>query len=44
MKRTTRFKKYILAGEIIVLPVVHDALCARIAEQSGFNAIALPAM
>jgi methylisocitrate lyase len=39
MKKTTRFKKYILADEILVLPVVHDALCARIAEESGFNAI-----
>jgi len=39
MKKTTRFKKYILADEILVLPVVHDALCARIAEELGFNAI-----
>lgn len=39
MKRTTLFKKYILADEILVLPVVHDALCAKIAEEAGFNAI-----
>lgn len=39
MKRTTLFKKHIMADDILVLPVVHDALCARIAEEVGFNAI-----
>lgn len=41
MKKTTQFKNYILEKEILVLPVVHDALCAKIAEQAGFKAISV---
>jgi len=39
VKTTTRFKEYLLDGEILLLPVVHDALCAKIAEEAGFKAI-----
>ena len=39
MRKTTRFKHLVLAPEILMLPVVHDALCARIAERAGFQAI-----
>ncbi|MBL8671583.1 MAG: isocitrate lyase/PEP mutase family protein [Alphaproteobacteria bacterium] len=39
MRRTTRFKRLINAREILVLPAVHDALGARIAEQAGFKAV-----
>jgi methylisocitrate lyase len=36
---TTRLRNLILAEPILVVPVVHDPLCARIAEQAGFSAI-----
>jgi len=39
MKSTSLFRKYILDDEILVLPVVHDSLCAVIAEKSGFKAV-----
>lgn len=39
MKMTTRFKQLVNAPEILLLPVAHDALCARIAAQAGFMAI-----
>jgi 2-methylisocitrate lyase-like PEP mutase family enzyme len=39
MKKTTLFKQYILDEEILLLPVVHDALCAKIAAKAGFKAI-----
>ena len=39
MKKTTLLRKYIEDEEILMIPVVHDALCARIAEQAGFRAI-----
>jgi 2-methylisocitrate lyase-like PEP mutase family enzyme len=37
--RTTRFKQLLHAPEILVLPGVPDPLCARIAEQAGFQAV-----
>lgn len=40
MKKTTLLKNYILDNEILMLPVVHDPLCAKIAEHEGFKAIA----
>ena len=40
MKPTTLFRSYVESEEILVLPVVHDALCARIASQTGFKAVA----
>ena len=39
MRRTTAFRRLIEAPEILLLPGVHDALSARIAEQAGFSAI-----
>jgi len=39
MKPTTMFRNYALDDEILVMPVVHDALCAKIAEDTGFKAI-----
>jgi methylisocitrate lyase len=39
MKKTTRFRALIDAPAILVMPGVHDVLCARIAEQAGFEAI-----
>ena len=39
MKKTTQLRRLIEDDEILMIPVVHDALCASIAEQSGFKAI-----
>ncbi|UCH74139.1 MAG: oxaloacetate decarboxylase [Rhodospirillales bacterium] len=39
MKRTTRFRQLIEAPDIAVMPGVHDALSARIAEQVGFEVV-----
>jgi methylisocitrate lyase len=39
LKRTTRFRRLIDSPEIAVMPGVHDVLCARIAEQAGFQVI-----
>ena len=39
MRRTTRLKELIAAPRILVMPGVHDALGARIAEAAGFDAI-----
>nr|HPM60918.1 isocitrate lyase/PEP mutase family protein [Methanoregulaceae archaeon] len=39
MRKTTLLKNLILAPDILVIPVVHDPLCARIAEQSGLKAV-----
>ena len=39
MKRTTLFRQLIDAPQILAIPGVHDVLCARIAEQVGFQAI-----
>ena len=39
MKKTTQLRRLINDEEILMIPVVHDALCAKIAEQSGFKAI-----
>jgi len=38
-KKTTQLKRLILADEILLIPLVHDALCARIAEAEGFQAV-----
>jgi methylisocitrate lyase len=38
-KKTTRLKRLILADEILLIPLVHDALCAKIAEAENFQAI-----
>lgn len=39
MRRTTRLRRLIAQNDILVLPGVHDALGARIAEQAGFKAV-----
>ncbi|MBP6564688.1 MAG: isocitrate lyase/phosphoenolpyruvate mutase family protein, partial [Burkholderiales bacterium] len=39
MRRTTRLKALIAAPGIVVMPGVHDALGARLAEAAGFEAI-----
>ena len=39
MEKTSLLRKYILDEEILMIPVAHDALCARIAERAGFKAI-----
>jgi methylisocitrate lyase len=39
LKPTTRFRQLIEAPDIAVMPGVHDALSARIAEQVGFQVI-----
>ncbi|HNQ28834.1 MAG TPA: oxaloacetate decarboxylase [Methanolinea sp.] len=39
MRAPTRLRELIAADPILVIPVVHDPLCARIAEQAGFSAI-----
>lgn len=39
MRRTTRFRRLVEAKEILVLPGAHDALAARLIEQTGFQAL-----
>ncbi|MEX0808373.1 MAG: oxaloacetate decarboxylase [Dongiaceae bacterium] len=39
MKRTTTLRRLVEADPILMLPGVHDALAARIAEQAGFQAV-----
>ncbi len=41
MKKTTLLKNLILDKKILLLPVVHDALCAVIAQHAGFKAISV---
>lgn len=39
MRKTSLLRRHIEDDEILMIPVAHDALCARIAEQSGFKAV-----
>jgi len=39
MKKTVVLRELIEDKEILIMPVVHDALCARIAELVGFKAV-----
>jgi methylisocitrate lyase len=39
MKKTALLRQYIQEEDILLLPVMHDALCARIAELAGFKAV-----
>jgi 2,3-dimethylmalate lyase len=39
MKRTSLFKKYLLAKEILMIPVAHDPLCATIIQRAGFKVV-----
>ncbi len=41
MKKTTLLKNLIKEKPILLLPVVHDALCAKIAEHAGFKALSV---
>ena len=40
MKKTTQFKRLVFDKEILVVPIAHDPLCAKIIEQAGFKALA----
>ncbi len=40
MNKTTKFKKLVFDKEILVCPIAHDPLCAKIIEQAGFQALA----
>lgn len=39
MKKSSRFKQYLLAKEILMIPVAHDPLCATIIERAGFKVV-----
>jgi methylisocitrate lyase len=39
MRRTTLFRQLVEADEILLLPGIHDALSARLAEAAGFSAL-----
>lgn len=39
LRKTAILRELIEDEEILMIPVAHDALCARIAEQSGFKAV-----
>lgn len=41
MRKSTRFKQLLNSPEILVMPGVHDALSARLAEQAGFSALTM---
>ena len=41
MRPTTRFKTLLAAPELLVMPGIHDALSARIAEAAGFSAVTM---
>ena len=40
MRKTTRFKTLVLDRTILMCPIAHDPLCAKIIEQTGFQALA----
>jgi len=39
MRSTTLFKQYLQAPEILMIPVAHDVLCAKILQGTGFKAV-----
>jgi carboxyvinyl-carboxyphosphonate phosphorylmutase len=39
MKSTSAFKSILSSNDVVIMPVVHDALCAKIAEGVGFKAV-----
>ena len=41
LRKSTIFKQLINSPEILVMPGVHDALSARLAEQAGFSALTM---
>ena len=40
MKKTTKFKQLVLDKTILMCPIAHDPLCAKIIEQTGFQVLA----
>lgn len=40
MKKTTKFKQLVFDKKILMCPIAHDPLCAKIIEQAGFHALA----
>ncbi|MEA3359069.1 MAG: oxaloacetate decarboxylase [Thermodesulfobacteriota bacterium] len=41
MKKTSLLRKYIIDDSILIMPGAHDALTAKIVEQSGFKALTI---
>ncbi len=41
LRKSTEFKQLINSPEILVMPGVHDALSAKLAEQAGFSALTM---
>lgn len=41
MRKSTMFKQLLNSPEILVIPGVHDALSARLAQQAGFSALTM---
>lgn len=39
MKKTTVFKQYLRDSEILMIPVAHDPLCAKVVERAGFKTV-----
>src|SRR6202012_1083523 len=39
MKKTTLFKQYLRAKEILMIPVAHDPLCGTIIQRAGFKVV-----
>ncbi len=39
MRKTSLFKQYLLAKEILMIPVAHDPLCATIIQRAGFKVV-----
>jgi 2-methylisocitrate lyase-like PEP mutase family enzyme len=39
VKRTTQFKEYLVAKEILMIPVAHDPLCGKIVQRAGFKVV-----
>jgi 2,3-dimethylmalate lyase len=39
VRKTSLFKQYLLAKEILMIPVAHDPLCATIIQRAGFKVV-----
>jgi 2,3-dimethylmalate lyase len=39
MRKTTLFKQYLHAKDILMIPVAHDPLCAKVIQRAGFKAV-----
>ena len=40
MNKTTKFKQLVLDRTILMCPIAHDPLCAKIIEKTGFQVLA----